>query len=205
MIGKLSGLVDETGDGWVLVDVGGVGYMVFASARTLAALPGRGEPVTLYIETHVREDHIHLFGFPSRDEMAAFHLLQSVQGVGAKVALGLLSVLSPSEMAVAIVSGDKAAIAKGPGVGPKLAARLINELKDKTADLGSSNVIPVNGAAAAGGSVAGSAFGDAVSALVNLGYRPMDAHGAVSAAQSELGEAAKLEELIRRGLKELSA
>lgn len=203
MIGKLAGLVDETGDGWVILDVAGVGYLVQASARTLSRLPGVGERAVLYIETHVREDHIHLFGFPTRDELAMFHLLQTVQGVGAKVALAIQSVLSPENLALAVAAGDKAAVSEAPGVGPKLAARLINELKDKVGEisgLGAGLKVVANGEGDKGGD-----FRDAVSALVNLGYRPTDAHGAVAAAQAATEGQARVEDLIRQGLRELSA
>jgi Holliday junction DNA helicase RuvA len=196
MIGKLSGILDSTGEDRAMVDVGGVGYVVFASARTLGNLPSIGEPVTLYIETHVREDHIHLYGFADLGEQDLFRLLLSVQGVGARVALAIMAVLSPVAFRTAVASGDKGAITQASGVGPKLAARLINELKDKlTGDLA------VDGSMVA--ALTGGDFSDAVSALVNLGYRPAQAHTAVAVAQNNLGQQAGVQQLIRVGLREL--
>ena len=131
MIAKLSGSLDAAGDGWVVVDVGGVGYMVYCSARTLRALPGRGEPVSLAIETHVREDHIHLYGFADGKERDWFGLLQSVQGVGARVALGILSVLSPAALTQAVALQEASTLTQASGVGPKLGKRVVSELKDQ--------------------------------------------------------------------------
>lgn len=204
MIAKLTGLLDSQGADWAIVDVGGVGYLVFCSAKTLAALPAPGERVSLLIETHVREDHIHLFGFAGARELEWFRLLQSVQGVGAKVALAILSVLTPDQLHVAIAAKDAKAVARANGVGPKLAARIVNELKDKAAKLtlGAAPAAPGAAAAPAGGDDA--AMGDAVSALVNLGYSPSDAYGAAHAARRVLGAEAPLSALIKAGLKELS-
>lgn len=214
MIAKLRGKVDESGDDWVIVDVGGVGYMAFCSGRCLARLPGPGEDVTLLIEMQVREDHIHLFGFTDSYERDWFRLLQTVQGVGAKVALSLLSVASPQELASAVALQDKTTVSRATGVGPKLAARIVNELKDKVAKLA---VAPVTRGAAAAGSAAarlpenddGAVVRDAVSALSNLGYRPGEAFTAVSAAAAQLGADrvltnSDLQLLIRQGLKELA-
>ena len=136
MIGSLTGLVDHAGKDEAVIDVGGVGYLVFASARTLDALPPAGSSVRLMIETHVREDHIHLYGFADRQERDWFRLLTTVQGVGARVALALLSVLTPDALATAIAAQDRAAIAQAEGIGPKLAARILNELKDKAGVIG---------------------------------------------------------------------
>jgi len=131
MIGKLSGLVDSAGADWAIVDVSGVGYVVHCSGRGFAALPGQGEPVSLWIETHVREDHIHLYGFPEAAERDWFRLLSTVQGVGARVALAILSVLAPDDLIQAIAAQDQRAVARANGVGPKLAGRIVTELKDK--------------------------------------------------------------------------
>jgi Holliday junction DNA helicase RuvA len=202
MIAKLSGLLDSVGEDYCILDVGGVGYQVFCAARTLRNLPPPGEAVRLSIVTHVREDHIHLFGFGAESEKQWFALLQTVQGVGAKVALSILSVLPPSDLADAIAAGDRTAVARAVGVGAKLAARICAELKDKAAALpvGAS----VTTASATAPVRASSSAEDAVSALVNLGYRPADAHGAVVKAVRSLGEDADVGALIRSGLKELA-
>src|SRR5579883_2599375 len=131
MIGSLSGIVDQATADSAVVEVGGVGYLVFASSRTLARLPARGKPLKLLIETHVREDHIHLYGFADEAERGWFRLLTTVQGVGARLALAILGVLAPEALATAIMAQDKAALARADGVGPKLAQRIANELKDK--------------------------------------------------------------------------
>lgn len=210
MIARLKGLLDEVGDDWLIVDVGGVGYIVFCSARTLSRLPGRGEAVRIEIETHVREDHIHLYGFGDAQERAWFKLLTGVQGVGAKVCLAILSVLSPEQLTQAIASGDKAAIARANGVGPKLAGRIASELKDKVGGLSLGTAAqtgaaggdkPSDDAIAAG---AGSSADDAVSALVNLGYGRSDAFGAVARVIQDKGADTPLGELVRLGLKELA-
>jgi Holliday junction DNA helicase RuvA len=197
MIAKLSGLLDSVAEESCIIDVGGVGYLVFCSARTLRALPRPGEAVRLAIETHVRQDHIQLYGFAGEAEQRWFRLLQTVQGVGARVALGILSTLSPAEIEQAIAAGDKAALMRADGVGAKLAARLITELKDKAGGV-------ALGPAAAPAPAAAGATEDAVSALVNLGYKRVDAFGAVVRAARELGSAADLQSLIRAGLKELA-
>lgn len=200
MIAKLRGRLDSVGDDWLVVDVGGVGYLVFASARTLSAAPPMGGDLDLFIETHVREDHIHLYGFASGRERDLFRLLLTVQGVGAKVALAILSILEPDALETAIAAQDKAAIAQASGVGPKLAGRIANELKDKVAAAALAGAARPALAAVAGGDMAG----DAVSALVNLGYRPSEAHGAVATAANDLGPDADVAALIRAGLKELA-
>lgn len=203
MIAKLSGLLDSVAETSCIVDVGGVGYQVFCSARTLRALPRPGEAVKLHVETHVREDHIHLFGFVSDAERGWFNLLQTVQGVGARVALAILSALPPDELTGAIASGDKATLNRCDGVGPKLAARLITELKDKVGGIAFAAPAPAVAAAAAE-HAGGGAVADALSALVNLGYKRAEAFGAVTAAARNLGDKAQVSDLIRAGLKELA-
>ncbi len=199
MIAKLRGILDQVGDDWLIVEVGGVGYMVFATGRTLAGLPGPGAEVVLHIETHMREDHIHLYGFENPAEAEMFRLLQSVQGVGAKVALGILSVLEPAALASAVALSDTAAISQASGVGPKLALRIANELGDKIGQL------PAVGAGAAAARLApGGPTSDAISALVKLGYRSAEAHRAIATAHKAAGQEADASELIRHGLKELS-
>ncbi|MCR4378915.1 MAG: Holliday junction branch migration protein RuvA [Rhodospirillales bacterium] len=204
MIALLKGRIEEIGDGWAVVDVGGVGYLIFCSARTLGRL-GQGEAATVYVETHVREDHIHLYGFLEPSEREWFKLLTTVQGVGAKVALAILSVLSGDEITHAVASGDKAQVARANGVGPKLAARIVSELKDKVAALALGPAVGAKGAKVAtlvaGG--ASSATRDATSALVNLGYSPSDALSAVSHVANKLGEGADVGQLIKGGLAEL--
>jgi len=204
MIGKLKGVVDSQGEDFVILDVHGVGYIVHCSARTLQRLPPTGEAAALTIETQVREDSIKLFGFSSDVERDWFRLLQSVQGVGAKVALAVQSILGPAELATAIACQDKAAFARAPGVGPRLAARITAELKDKAPAFSSAE----SGLAAAGTDPASSganpAASDAVSVLVNLGYGRSQAALAVAAAMRELGEEAPAQALIKRGLKELA-
>ncbi len=207
MIGKLRGVVDAAGADHAIIDVGGVGYEVVCSSRTLSALPAPGEPVTLSIETHVREDAIKLYGFLSEAERGWFRLLQSVQGVGAKVALSILSTLDPAQLANAIALQDKAMVSRAPGVGPKVALRIVNELKDKAPPLAFSLAAPAPVGAPGGAkpaSPAPSAGAEAVSALVNLGYAPLQANAAVSAAMTKSGDAARVEDLIRLGLKELA-
>ncbi|WP_428248049.1 Holliday junction branch migration protein RuvA [Ferrovibrio sp.] len=210
MIAKLKGLLDSVGEAALVIDVGGVGYQVFCSARTLRGLPKVGEAVQLHIETHVREDHIHLFGFLTQAERAWFTLLQTVQGVGAKVALAILGSLSTDELTRALASGDKAMLTRCDGVGPKLAARLVTELKDKMSglDLGAAAAgLPEAAAPAAGEGAGGqeqSVVSDALSALVNLGYKRADAFGAVMQAARSLGDKADVSALIRLGLKELA-
>lgn len=205
MIAKLKGLVDGLGDDWVIVDVNGVGYLVFCSGRTLGRL-ALGEACALQIETHVREDHIHLYGFYDEAERDWFRLLTTVQGVGAKVGLGMLSVLSGDELVHAIAAGDKAAITRAPGVGPKLATRILSELKDKVNALALGGAAASVSASAGVTETAGQGFGvvrDAASALVNLGYNPTDALSVVTQAASTLGDKVSVESLIREGLSKL--
>jgi len=199
MIAKLTGLIDELGEDFAIIDVGGVGYLVFCSARTLGRL-SIGEAASLTIDTHVREDHIHLYGFADTAERDWYRLLTTVQGVGAKVGLGMLSALSGDELVQAIAAGDKTAITRAPGVGPKLATRILSELKDKVAGIALGPVATMDGQTAGDHGLTG----EAVSALVNLGYSPSHALTAVSHAAGQLGEGAGLEELIRAGLAELA-
>jgi Holliday junction DNA helicase RuvA len=204
MIGKLKGKVDAIGESFLIVDVGGVGYEVQASSRTLRNMKA-GDEVSLTIDTHVREDAIRLFGFASEVERSWFRTLQSVQGVGAKVALGLLGTLSPRELANAIALSDWALVEEAPGIGKKLAQRIVAELKDKAPALA---VGVLNGADARGSAYAsppeGNATAEALSALTNLGYNPAQASGAIAVAAKELGADADTAKLIRRGLKELA-
>jgi holliday junction DNA helicase RuvA len=199
MIGKLKGIVDAVGEGHAIIDVGGVGYEVQASARTLRALQA-GQAVSLAIETHVREDAIRLFGFTSEVERAWFRMLQTIQGVGAKVALAVLGTLSPQDLANAIALQNWAAVEQSPGVGKKLAQRIVAELKDKAPALN----VPASGRKGGPAATENSAVAEAISALTNLGYQPGQASQAVAAAMAELGEGADTPKLIRRGLKELA-
>ncbi|MDP7600015.1 MAG: Holliday junction branch migration protein RuvA [Rhodospirillales bacterium] len=205
MIAKLTGLVDSTGEDYVIIDVGGVGYSVFCSNRTLNMLVTATGTVSGMIETHVRDAHIHLYGFADEAERAWFKLLTTVQGVGAKVCLAILSVLSPDNLVQAIAAQDKAAVTQAPGVGPKLATRILSELKDKVGgiSLGSTTAVLEGEVAYAEG---GNQFAnDAVSALVNLGYGRSDAFRVVHQAAAKLGADASVEVLIKDGLSELSA
>ena len=199
MIAKLPGLLDSTGDGWAVVDVAGVGYLVYCSVRTLRALPRPGETVGFAIETHVREDHIHLYGFADEAERDWFRLLQSVQGVGARVALAILTVHAPGDLMLIIAAQDKAAMAQANGVGAKLAGRIVAELKDAVGGLALHPVGVTGGVAL----VEVGVEGDAVSALVNLGYRRTEAAMAVAGAARAMDGAAELDVLIRAGLREL--
>jgi len=201
MIGKLSGRIDSVSGSHVILDVGGVGYVVSCSARTLRNIGAVGDATSLRIETHVREDAINLYGFADVVEQDWFRLLTTVQGVGAKVALAILGSLSPEQLAQAIMAQDKAAMTQADGVGPKLALRLVTELKDKVPAFMNS---PMRLAAGATPSVLPpSLAGDALSALMNLGYRRVEAFAAV-AAVSQRNPAAKLDDLIRLSLAELS-
>ena len=197
MIGKLTGVVDEIGDDGLILDVNGVGYHVHCGPRTLTHLPREGARVTLAIETVVREDDIRLYGFESAHEREWFRALQSVQGVGAKVALAILGTLGPAELSRAVLFGDKAMVARAPGVGPKLALRIVTELKDRA---------PAGPVAIAEGKAPiahedNGALNDALSALVNLGYSQADAARALSVASQAHDDVAGL---IRAGLKELA-
>jgi holliday junction DNA helicase RuvA len=203
MIGKLRGILDSYGEDFVVIDVNGVGYVVHCSGRTLQALPAPGEPVTLAIETHVREDQIRLFGFQSDVEREWFRLLQTVQGVGTKVALAILSTLKPTDLASAIAMRDKATITRTPGVGPKVAERIVTELKDKAPAYTALDPAVVRLSGAVDEKRAPAPIADAVSALVNLGYGQPQAAAAVAAATRAAGEGADARQLIRLGLKEL--
>lgn len=207
MIAKLTGKLDTVGEDWIILDVGGVGYLVFCSVRTLRSLPEKGGIVSLHIETHVREDHIHLYGFESVAARSWFTLLQTVQGVGAKVALGILSLYSGNELTQIVAAQDKTALTRVSGVGAKVAGRITAELKDKVAkmDLGPVAFNAEVSSAAGAPKAQQTAAGDAVSALVNLGYGRADAFGAVAAAARTLGPEASVEALITAGLKELAA
>jgi len=204
MIGKLKGVIDAYGEDYVIVDVHGVGYVVHCSARTLQKLPPVGEAAALTIETHVREDMIRLYGFRSDDERDWFRLLQSVQGVGTRVALGILSVLDPAQLAAAIATSDRATVARGPGVGPKLAARIVAELKDKAPAYAPVDPALIRFTDAVDDRSAPQPVSDAVSALVNLGYPQVQATAAIAAALKSAGEAAEAKTLIRLGLRELA-
>ena len=198
MIGKLTGVIDETGADFAIIDVNGVGYVVQCAARTLSQLPSRGGRATLFVETQMREDAIRLFGFTAAEEREWFRLLQSVQGVGAKVALSILSALSVSDLARAVAFEDKAQVGRAQGVGPKLAARIVAELKDKA--VGIAAPMP---AAAIGAKPIGPA-GEAVSALINLGYGRTEAQSAVATVMARDGKDVPLQALIREGLRTLS-
>ena len=204
MIGKLKGLVDSYGEEHVIVDVGGVGYVVHCSSRTLQDLPRPGEAATLAIETHVREDMIRLYGFRSDSEREWFRLLQTIQGVGAKVALAILSILDPPALATAVAAGDKAMVARAPGVGPKLAARIVAEMKDKAPASGALDASLARLSDAVAERSAPQPVTDAVSALVNLGYAQAQAQAAVAAALRGAPEGAEARVLIRLGLRELA-
>jgi len=198
MIAKLKGRLDSTGIDHAIIDVGGVGYLVGASSRTLAVLGPVGEAVTVHTEMLVSEDSIRLVGFARGEERDWFRLLIGVQGVGSRVALAILSALEPLELHRAVAAGDKAMVARANGVGPKLALRIVNELKDKI------GVAPTAAGPLGSGGVSISAGGygaDALSALQNLGFRPAEASAAVAAAEEELGEEATLDALVRLALR----
>ena len=197
MIAKLSGRLDESGADWAVIDVQGVGYLVHCSAKTLAALGEAGEAVTVFTDLQVSENDMRLLGFATSGERDWFRLLTQVQGVGSKVALAILSALSEGELQAACAGGDAATVARANGVGPKLAGRIVNELKDKAGAMPGGGAAGVTLAAVP----AGSASADAVSALQNLGFKPAVAASAVALAQGELGEDAGLNELVRVALK----
>jgi holliday junction DNA helicase RuvA len=203
MIGKLKGVLEAYGEDFVIVDVQGVGYEVYCSARTLQALPPAGEAVTLAIETHVREDQIRLFGFLSDLDREWFRLLRTVQGVGTKVALSILGTLQPGELASSIALRDKAMIARAPGVGPKVAERIVTELKDKAPAYANADPAVIRLSGAVDDKRAPQPVSDAVSALVNLGYGRPQAAAAIAAATRTAGDGADARQLIRLGLKEL--
>lgn len=202
MIGKLRGVVDNVDDEALVLDVNGVGYVVSASARTLRALPPVGQSAELLIETHVREDAIRLYGFLAAAERDWFRLLQSVQGVGAKVALGILGVLSTDALAAAIARQDKSMMARAPGVGPKLAARLVLELKDKAPALVAADFAAADGPREPAPKLTRAAE-DAILALVGLGYAQPQAAAAIARISAELGDA-EASALVRAGLRELA-
>ena len=199
MIARLSGVLASAGADTAIIDVNGVGYLVSASARTLSAVGPIGSPVVLHVETQVREDAIQLFGFAHEDERDWFRLLLTVQGVGGRVALAILSVLPPADVQAAIAMKDTASVARANGVGPKLAARIVNELKDKAGTIALSGGVSVPAFVAT--SPADSAARDALSALANLGFRPAEAGRAVAEAQAELGADAAFGDLVRVALK----
>ena len=205
MIAKLTGKITRANDESVIIDVNGVGYLVFCSAKTLEAVSKNEEVTSLLVETHVREDHIHLFGFFEEAEQNCFKILTTVQGVGAKVALGILSSWSPDKLANAISAGDKNLITKAPGVGPKLAARIITELKDKMGSVYDSQIITNYGQKSVNKKVDEGVISDVISALENLGYQRGNAYAASLAAADRLGDSVSLQVLIREALSELSA
>lgn len=207
MIARLKGLIESVGEDFAVVDVGGVGYLVFCSGRTLARL-AVGTAAALHIETHVREDHIHLYGFVEIAEREWFNLLTTVQGVGAKVALSILSVVAPEQLLQTIAAQDKTTLTRASGVGPKLAVRIVTELKDKAGKIALGGFAPAGLAQAIGNAApmpaaAGGAMEDAISALVNLGYRRVEAFEAVGIVAGELGEGATSSALITHALKRL--
>ena len=204
MIGKLKGVIDSYGEDHVILDVHGVGYLVHCLAKTLTALPSTGEAAVLSIETHVREDMIRLYGFRSDQEREWFKLLQTVQGVGAKVALAILSALEPGALATALGTGDKAMIGRAPGVGPKLAQRIVTELKDKAPAFGSVDPAIIKLSDSLAEKTAPAPVSDAVSALINLGYQQAQASAAVAAAVRIAGDSASSPQLIRLALKEMA-
>ena len=199
MIAKLTGILDSLYDGFLILDVGGVGYRVFCSNRTLSMMPGKGMACSLLIETQVREDHIHLFGFADAPEKEWFNVLNNVQGVGAKVALATLSALSPNDLSLAVATGDSKAFTRASGVGPKLATRLITELKGKDVTTGVVLNIP---STLSDGANTSSVVQDAISALVNLGYGRSEA-GMVVGNIYQNNENANVSDLIRLSLKEI--
>jgi Holliday junction DNA helicase RuvA len=205
LIGKLTGVIDSVAHDCAIIDVGGVGYVVHASGRTLGRLGQRGSPVSLLIDTHVREDAISLYGFAETFERDWFRALLTVQGVGARVALSILTVLAPDELVRAVAAQDKVAVARANGVGPKLAQRVVSEMKDKAGSIGlgtTGAMVSVVVPAAASG--ADGPLGDAISALVNLGYRRTEAYAAVAKVMQDEGGGTGLSDLIVKGLKELS-
>jgi holliday junction DNA helicase RuvA len=203
MIAKLAGIVEQIEPDAAVIDVGGVGYLAFCSTRTIGRLPPPGSPARLLIETHVREDHIHLYGFIDAVERDWFRLLTTVQGVGARLALSILSAVAPERLGLAILAQDKPALAQAEGVGPRLAARIVNELRDKIANIATPTSPPpvvLPGETANGGG----ATADAISALENLGVGRTEALAAVAAAARRLGSEVGSDVLIKAGLEELA-
>jgi Holliday junction DNA helicase RuvA len=201
MIARLRGRLDGIAEDHAVVDVGGVGYLVVCSARTLAGLPGVGEAVDLHIETQVRAESITLYGFRDPAERVWFRLLQTVQGIGGRVALAVLSVLGPDQLARAVAAQDKAALSRASGVGTRLAGRIVSELRERLVDLPA----PVGAVAAAPVAGTSGPAADAISALINLGYGRSEAHAAIAKAAASLGEQAAVDALIRTGLQELAS
>ena len=198
MIALLTGTVESRENASCVMDVAGVGYLVQASTRTLAALPSPPARARLLVETVVREDAILLYGFADSAERDWFRVLTTVQGVGAKVALGILSALSPAELVGAIAASDRVSLTRVAGVGPKLAVRLLTELRDRAGSMPSGPALQI------GGAPTGGLAGDALSALANLGYRRLEAHPVVTRVVDSLGEAATLDAVIRQSLRELA-
>lgn len=203
MIARLSGILYDSGEMSCVIDVGGVGYLVFCSQRTLSEMPNNGEVINLYIETHVRDDHIHLYGFKNSAEREWFNLLISVQGVGARVALGVLGVLSADDLFKAIAAQDKTLLTQAPSIGPKLGGRICSELKERVGKMASLAVIKTSTERLIGNSE-NQVGQDAISALVNLGYGPSEAVTAIDNAISNLGTGADLQSIIKSGLKVLA-
>ena len=199
MIAKLTGMLDSITDDNVIIDVGGVGYLVFCSKRTLSAFGRVGDTISILIETHVREDHIHLYGFADRVEHDWFCLLTTVQGVGAKVALAILGTLTPEELSNAMIAEDKVALTRAPGVGPRLGVRILAELREKSAELSIIKHVEFD----ANNEDEVVAVSDAVSVLVNLGYSRSAAFQAVSNVAQKLGDNTSVEILVKAGLKDL--
>jgi Holliday junction DNA helicase RuvA len=202
MIAKLAGVVEQIEPDAAVIDVNGVGYLAFCSTRTIGRLPPAGSPVRLLIETHVREDHIHLYGFIDAAERDWFRLLTTVQGVGARLALSILSAVAPETLGLAILAQDKPTLAQAEGVGPRLAARIVNELRDKISSVAASAAAPV--ASRSEPINGGGVTADAISALENLGVGRTEALGAITAAAHRLGSEAGADVLIKAGLEELA-
>ena len=196
MIAKLKGILEETGADWAVIDVAGVGYLVHCSSKTLAALGQSDEACIVFTDLQVSENDMRLLGFATAEERDWFRLLTTVQGVGSKVALAILSALSPGELRDACSAQDAATVARAQGVGPKLAGRIVNELKDKV-----GGVLAAIGDAGASAAPVSTHSADAVSALLNLGFRPAEASAAVARAEAELGDRAGLDALVRTALK----
>jgi len=203
MIAKLAGIVEQIEPDAAVIDVGGVGYLAYCSTRTIGRLPPAGSPARLLIETHVREDHIHLYGFIDAAERDWFRLLTTVQGVGARLALSILSAVAPEKLGLAILAQDKAALTQAEGVGPRLAARIVNELRDKLGSIATAASSPVSALSGEPINGVGPAT-DAVSALENLGVSRTEALGAIAAAARRLGNEATADVLIKAGLEELA-
>jgi holliday junction DNA helicase RuvA len=203
MIAKLAGVIDQVEPDAAIIDVGGVGYLAFCSTRTIGRLPQPGAPAQLLIETHVREDHIHLYGFIDVAERDWFRLLTTVQGVGARLALSILSTVTPDSLGLAILAQDKPVLTRAEGVGPRLAARIVNELRDKIGSLAGS-APPPSVVRSDGPTNGGAATADAISALENLGVGRAEALGAIAAAARRLGSEAGADVLIKAGLEQLA-